>query len=421
MAALRAVIATVHQDTAAIQQQAELALQHLPPEDNLIRCVVALSLGTAAALSGDALKAVELLCQAVQESQRSDQRILNLVATSTLAQAYESLGRLDQAARLHRQIIALEIDPALRNLPLIGIGYVGLGGVLHEWLQFEEAETTLKKGLDIGQRWGSPEIIIGGYFSLAHLRYTQGDLDGALEILDKIEAEFLDAIPLHERAHMQAERARLWLAQGKLARAEAWTQTCSLDASAPATYADERQQLVLARVRLARHEPAAALEQLAHLEQNARARQQTGSLIEILLLQALAHQAQNHSRLALDTLDQALALAEPHNHRRVFLDEPELLPLVQTYVSSHPQNRFAAELLQQFERRAASLKPPVLLSEREMDVLRLMAAGLSNQEIAERLVVALSTVKSHVKSILVKLDVQNRTQAVARGRELGLL
>jgi LuxR family maltose regulon positive regulatory protein len=421
IAALRALIATIHQDIAAIQRQAALALQYLPLEDNPIRCMVALSLGTAAALSGDETMAVELLNQAVQESQRSNQRILSLVATSTLAQTYEALGQLDQAARSHRQIMALETDPVLGKLPLIGIGYVGLGGVLHKWLRFEEAEATLNKGLDIGQHWGSPEILIGGYFSLAHLRYTQGDLDGALKILDKLEAEFPDAIPLRERVHILAERAHLWLAQGKIALAETWAQTCGLDESAPIAYTDERQWLILVRVWLARHEPAMALQQLARLEHAARAGQRVSSLIEILLLQALAHQAQNHSRLALGVLDQALALAEPQNHQYIFLNEPELLSLVQVYVSGHLQNRFAADLLPHFERRAALLKPLVLLSERELDVLRLIAAGLSNQEIAEHLVVALSTVKSHVKSILLKLDVQNRTQAVARGRKLGLL
>lgn len=106
----------------------------------------------------------------------------------------------------------------------------------------------------------------------------------------------------------------------------------------------------------------------------------------------------------------------------MFVDEPEVQPLLQAYHNHHPENHFAASLLSDFERRAAAMqKPTALLSERELDVLRLMAAGLSNQQIADRLVVALSTVKSHVKNILLKLEVENRTQAVARARELKLL
>ena len=113
-------------------------------------------------------------------------------------------------------------------------------------------------------------------------------------------------------------------------------------------------------------------------------------------------------------------MAEPQNQRRVFLDEAGLLPLLQAYRAKHADDLFAASLVDDFERRAAAQNPSALLSEREMDVLRLLATGLSNQEIADRLVVALSTVKSHVKNILMKLEAENRTEAVARARELKL-
>jgi LuxR family maltose regulon positive regulatory protein len=415
VAAIRAIAATVHQDIPAIQENAQEALRLIPLEDSQLRCGVLLSQGTAAALSGAVEQSVELLNQAIYESQRGRQPIIHLIAISTLAQTYEALGDFDRAERLHRQVIALESDSALGGLPLIGVGYVGLGGVLHERLRFDEAEAALQHGLTVGQRWGSPEIQIGGYFSLARLRYTQGDLAGALAILEKLESDFAPDMPLHERGHIQAMKARFWLAQGQRTRVEAWVRQVAPKVDEPVTFDDETQFLVLARVLLARRETLQAQQLLERLEEAARSARRN-SLIEILLLNALISGARDTA------LDEAMTLAEPQNQRRVFVDEPELLPILQAYYANHPENHFVVGLLSDFERRAAAMqRSPALLSEREMDVLRLIAAGLSNQEIADRLVLALSTVKSHVKSILMKLTAENRTGAVARARELKLL
>ncbi len=431
IAAIQSIIAIVHQDIPAIHRHAEAALRLISLEDSPLRCGVLLSQGTAAALSGALAQSATLLEQAVHESQRGRQPIIHLMALSTLAQTCEALGNFDRADRLHRQVIALESDPALGGLPLIGVGYVGLGGILHERLHFDEAEAALQQGLAIGQRWGSPEIQIGAYFSLARLRYTQGRLDEALAILEKLESEFIPAMPIHERGHIQAIKARFWLAQGQITKAAAWARSLPPETE-PAAFDDENQLLTLARVFLAQRQPLPAQKILAGLESTARAAQRT-SLIEIFLLKALtlalSHRERGNSlspsgegQGMREPLAEALSLAEPQNQRRVFLDEPELYPLLQNWHSQHPENRFAAGLLADFERRASALqKSPALLSDREMDVLRLLAAGLSNQEIADRLVVALSTVKSHVKNILMKLDADNRTAAVAKARQLKLV
>jgi len=418
IAAIRAIIATVHQDIPAIQEHAQEALRLIPIEDSSIRCGILLSLGTAAALSGQIERSIELLNQTIQESRRGHQPIIHLIANSTLAQTYEAMGDYDQAERLHRQVIALESDPALSGLPLIGVGYVGLGGVLHEHLLFDEAESALQKGLEIGQRWGSPEIQIGGYLSLARLRFTQGRLDEAQSFLEKLESEFASAMPIHESGFLRSIQARFSLAQGQLSRVETWAKEFAPADFIPVNFDNESQWLVLVRILLARHEFERAEELLTTLEETTRTGQRT-SLIEILILKVQLPKIETHGKDSI--LKEALRLGESQNQRRVFVDESELFPFLQAFHTRHPEDQFAASLVDDFERRANAQKPSALLSERELDVMRLLSAGLSNQEIADRLVVALSTVKSHVKNILMKLDAENRTRAVARARELKLL
>jgi LuxR family maltose regulon positive regulatory protein len=239
-----------------------------------------------------------------------------------------------------------------------------------------------------------------------------------------------------------ALRARLALARGEVAEAARWVQDRGLGPDDQPSYPREREYLVLARVLLAQHAPDRALGLLERLHAQAVGQGRTGSVIEIRALQALALHASGDEHAGLAALAEALTLATPDGYLRVFVDEGAPMatllgrllttPATTQAMAAQMPPAFLDRLLEAFEQTGQAVLPrsrrgtalPGLvaaLSAREVEVLQLLAAGKSNPAIAEELVVSLDTVKRHVTHILDKLGAANRTQAVARARELGLL
>jgi len=272
---------------------------------------------------------------------------------------------------------------------------------------------------------------------LAHIKQTQGDADGAQDLLLQADQALQGHIISPPTVNtVKAFQARLWIRQGNLEAARRWAQEYQARPSHVPGYPGYLRQTegaTWARVLNAQVKPGAAILLLDSLLQVAEAAGQTGNVIELLALKALALQVQGQPAQAMTALERALTLAEPEGYLRIFVDEGEPMKLLLQRMKAEDgrMKEYIGNLLAAFGKQPASadlhpssLRPQPLvepLSERELEVLRLIADGFSNAEIASKLVIAQGTVKRHINNIYGKLGVASRTQAVARSRELGLL
>jgi len=317
---------------------------------------------------------------------------------------------------------------------------LGLGDLHRELGDLAAATRYLAHSEALGEPAGLPDWPYRFRLAQSRLELAQGEPDNALALLEAAE-RFYFRSPMPEVRPLAALKARLWLALNRLPEAQRWAQEQKLSVDDDLSYLREFEHITLARLLIARYkndqteqrfiEQANGL--LDRLLEAAKAGQRMGSTIEILLLQALARQAQDDIPAALAPLKRALTLAEPEGYVRLFVDEG--LPmgaLLREAAARGIAPDYTGRLLAAFPNLAAGPTPqskiqnPNLemvepLSERELEVLRLVAQGLANREISERLFLALDTVKGHNRRIFSKLQVKRRTEAVARAQELGLL
>jgi LuxR family maltose regulon positive regulatory protein len=430
IAAMRAYLAREIGDLATTIALSRQALAHLPEQDTLLRAMVTINLAIAHYLLGEFEPASQLLTATIATGQTA-QLIASLSAIYLYAQLLRAQGSLQQALQLCQEGLALVARQGWHNLPAVGFVYVAFGDLLRERNELSTAAEYLEKGIKLGQEGGHSHIMIIGHVWLAWLRHTQGDVTASQAAIRAA----LQVIQQHQVSHFWSlppaacYQARLWLAQGNLAATSRWAQASGLNQDdnpvtyLPVTYLNEVENLTLARLLIAQGHLEAAETLLRRLHQAAAAAGRGGSLIEILILQALTCAAQHRGEEALAALGQALSLAEPEGFVRIFLDEgAPMVELLRQAVARGMHAAYALHLLQTLGETAPAPQPLIdPLSERELDVLRRVAAGYSNHEIAQDLVVADSTVKRHISNIYGKLAVGSRTQAVAKARELGLL
>jgi LuxR family maltose regulon positive regulatory protein len=425
IAAMRARLLQEAGDLDATIALSRQALAHLPEQATLLRAMVTITLNIAYYLLGDFEPASRLLNETIITSQTT-QLSASLTAIYLKAQILRVQGALQQALQLCHEGLELVGRGGWQDFPAAGFLYVTFGDLLRERNELSKATQYLERGIRLGQEGGHPHILISGYVWLAWLRQTQGEMTGSQ---DAIRAA-LQLVQQHQVSRFwplppaSCYQARLWIAQGDLAAANRWAQVHGLNpVESPITFLYEVEFLTLARLLIAQGSLKDAATLLLRLRHGAEAAERNGSLIEILILQALTFAAQKRVEEALSALEQALDLAEPEGFVRVFLDEGDpMTKLLRRAVVQDIHATYALSLLSALGETVTAPQPLIEpLSERELEVLRRVAAGYSNQEIAQELVVALSTVKKHIGHIFSKLGVGNRTQAVAKARELGLL
>jgi LuxR family transcriptional regulator, maltose regulon positive regulatory protein len=444
-AVARADLARLRGDPDGEAAFARQALAQLTEQDGLLLGSFArYHLAMADWLGGRLAQAERALVEVVAERAVAGERYLAVRAGHDLGHVQQAQGRLGAALRTYQHGLQIAAEPGQVPLPAAGMAHVGLSEVLYERNELDAALRHATEGVALCRQLAYTPPLATGLAMLAWIRQAQGDQAGALEVIDQAEEAMPGTGMVDLLNPVPALRARLLLTQGDLLTASRWIRQRALSPLDRPDYPRERAYLLLARLLLAEQTPDPALRLLGRLHQLALSQERTGSLIEVQVLQALALAAAGDEPAALAALTEALTLAAPEGYLRVFLDEGAPMAALFGRLATTPAKAQAIAaagvprahlggLLQAFEQGGLAVLPRprpggavvaglvAPLSARELEVLRLLAAGEPNQAIAEKLVISLETVKRHVTHVLDKLGAGNRTQAVARARELGLL
>lgn len=399
-------------------------LARLPEHETFIRGIVTFTLGDTCWSIGDLPAAMSAFTEASRMARTAGNNFAGPLALTSIGLLLAESGELHRAAETFQSVIRSTAQPGYQNRPVGAVAYLGWAGVAYEWNHLDAAGQALEQALGLGARWGNPDTLANAHLLQARLQWAVGETTAALEALR--QAEELTSGPgvtPWSSLRIHAFRVRLWLAQGNLDAAERWVQQNAVSPQDGITYTNQTAYLVKARVLEAQNRLEAALSLterlLAHFEESG----QVGRMLEVYLLQSLIHESQGNVSSALDVLARAITLGETAGYLRVYLDEDERMSELLRRAASHGiAPKTIVRLLSEFDLGTQPAQPLIEpLSKRELEVLHLIADGYSNQAIADRLVVALGTVKTHTASLYRKLGVTSRTQAVARAGELGML
>jgi LuxR family maltose regulon positive regulatory protein len=441
IALIRAGNAQIQGNISDTKKYAELALQLTPEDDALGRAQAITELGFINWTSGNLEAARQSMADWIDSMQQFGNIIFAFASYFALADLLIEQGRLQEAIHTYQQALRQVSEDDQDIQRIISIHYLGLAMLYHEvgdgesfsyYLQKSQALSSKNSLINWPYRW---------CIAQAKIKESEGDLESAIDLLDEAKRVYVRH-PVPDIRPIEALQARLFIKQGQLSRAMDWVRDRQLSVGDDLRYLREFEHITLARVLIAGHKSeradcsiVEATELLERLLEAAEAGKRFGSVIEILMLQAIAHQVDGDTFLAFVPLERALTLAEHEGYVRIFVDEGQpIMQLLRAAAGRGIMPDYAGKLLAAFAvgeqdsisksypPTASSPQPLVEpLSQRELEVLRLLKTELSGPEIARELVVALSTVRTHTKSIYSKLNVNSRRTAVKRATELNLI
>jgi LuxR family maltose regulon positive regulatory protein len=445
IALIRASNAQNQGDLAESVKYAELSLLLAPEDDFYLRAQAVITLELTHWTTGNLEASIQAMRAWTEDMQRLGNQVFVIASAFAVADMQVAMGRLGEAEKGLRQAIQQAVELGREAELVTAHHHLGLALLAHEQGDEKAAAGHWQTAVDLGQyttlvdwhyRWNLAQV---------RLRESAGEWDASLDLLDEARRGYVKtAIP--NLQPIEAHKARIHLKQGRLDKAQAWVQERGLSVTDEVSYLCEYEFLTLARVRLGEGVFTGVNDLLERLLALAETQKRTGSVIEILLTQTLAHHAQSNRSQALAALERALTLSEPEGYLRIFVDEGEAMRLLLLSFRSTNEKQATRSLLGYVDKILAAFSQPTeaasqsktlapyasagvtnqtsgieSLTDRELEILCLIAEGQSNTEISQHLYVALSTVKGHNLRIFNKLQAQNRTEAVARARELGLI
>jgi LuxR family maltose regulon positive regulatory protein len=426
---LRSEIARLRGEPLLAIEYAQQAVPLLPPEDTFRRGILQINLGYVHWTHGD-LDAVDRVFKGIHAQATSeDERLLDWIARHNLARLQAVKGHLHQAEAIYRETLTQVEQSPVKVQAIAGMAHLGLAELDYQWNRLNSAAQHAQHGLHLGRGWMYVKSLLSGYFLLSAVYTAQKGGIHPNVPLDEVEALIKQAGLMPMRRRWWAAKARTALIEPDLPQAEYWLQHLGLHTAAQPGYEEEFEYFTLIQLRIAQGRAGEIIPLLDHLITLAERQGRVCSHLDGLAWSAVVWHTRGDSERALRRLYHALKLGQREGFMRVFLDKGErMADLLRMAYRREKEQVYIERLLKASSEPALpqvqagqlthQLEP---LTGREREILLLLAEGLTNEAIAARLFLSEATVKTHNRSILRKLDARNRTEAVAKARQAGLL